>query len=203
MTTENVQDPASKEQSEPTIEDLKARLEALEGMKGKAVDESKAERDKRKALEVELQAYQEAERKRAEDEARKAGEWDKLKQQAEAKEKALQAKVDAMQRDLVLKDALGAVPILPALKAAAEARIRPLIELESDGKAVIEGKAVSDWMKDWAGTDEGRAFIANGSSGGGAKGGGSTGGSTIKRAEFDKLPPSQRAEVARTATIID
>lgn len=199
MTTD-VQDPVSNEQTtEPTIDDLKARLEALEGMKGKAVDESKAERDKRKALEARVQQFEEAERKRAEDEARKAGEWDKLKQQTEAEKSALKTKVETMQRDLVLKDALGTLPILPALKAAAEARIKPLIELDSDGNATISGQPVSDWMKEWSTSDEGKAFVSNGSSGGGANGGSgnSNGGQTKKPSEMTATEEAAYLNAAR------
>lgn len=67
---------------------------------------------------------------------------------------------------------LDAINILPALKPAAMALLKSQAKLE-EGQALIEGKPLADFIKEWANTDAGKAFVrAPDNSGGGAQGGG-------------------------------
>lgn len=152
------------------LAELQAQLDALKGMKASAVDESKAEREKRKAAEAELAKYKEAEKKAEEEAAKARGEHEKLLAERAKEADQLKAELEAERRETALKDAVGSVDIAPEVKTFVEAKFRDQIKIE-DGKAVIEGKPVKEFLKEWSETDEGKYFIRNDASGGGAAGG--------------------------------
>jgi hypothetical protein len=162
--------PGGGDDNAKLLADLQAQIDALKGMKGAAVDESKAEREKRKAAEAELAKYKEAERLAEEEAAKARGEHEKLLA-AKAKEAdELKARLATQTRETALKDAVGSIDLAPEVKGFVEAKFRDQVKIE-DGVAVIDGKPVSEFMKGWSETDEGKYFIRNDASGGGASGG--------------------------------
>jgi len=75
------------------------------------------------------------------------------------------------------------------IKAEGEARV-----------AMIGDKALADAIKEWAGSDAGKKFVAApDNSGGGAQGGGgtATGGKTMTRQQFDALDPVGKVAFAK------
>ena len=88
----------------------------------------------------------------------------------------------------------------PAYQKAAKAMLAGQVVLTADGEnriAKVGDKLLADFVKTWATSDEGKAFVdAPGNSGGGAQGGG-TGGAdqkTIARAAFEALDGAKRME---------
>jgi hypothetical protein len=67
-------------------------------------------------------------------------------------------------------------------------------------KAVIGDKELSEFVSDWATTDEGKHFISAPSNGGGGASGGAGGGSNAKvwtREKFDAASHYERSEFAK------
>lgn len=190
MSDDNNAAPAADDKSQLSLDQLQARIDALEGMKGKAVDESKAEREKRQALEARLAKYEEDEKLRSEEAAKKAGEWDKLKQQSEAEKAELKAKLDATLKANALKDGLAAINLVPSTREFVESRFGGQVTIEGDS-ALIDGKSPAEFFKAWAETDAAKPFIQNGSSGGGAGGGSGSGASKAKK--LSEMTPTEEA----------
>ncbi|HPE48709.1 MAG TPA: hypothetical protein PLR76_09935 [Hyphomonas sp.] len=131
----------------------------------------------------------EAERKTAaaaaeEEAARKAKDWDKIEdgyktKLSEKDGEALLWRSRYEERVIGddLRDALDAVKVKPEMRkiVAAFLQNENAIEIGEDGKTSIDGKPLADFVKTWAATDEGKAFIINGSSGGDANGSGKGG----------------------------
>ena len=88
----------------------------------------------------------------------------------------------------------------PALLKAATTMLRNGAQVVADGEnrvAKVGDKPLSDFVKEWAATDEGKHFIsAAGNSGGGAppSGGGSGQSKTMTRAQFDGLAPADKVK---------
>ncbi len=194
--------------NEPSLEDLQKRLDALEGMKDKAVNESKSEREKRKAMEAKISEYEAEKKEREEAEAKKRGEFEKLAETAKAEKDALAKKLESKTKAAGLKDGLAAVNIAPQFRKAVESMFRDQVSLEGED-AKIDGKDPAEFFKAWANSDEGKAFTISGSSGGGA-GGGSGGGSDDVMAEYKtasgqpnltKLGALKRSDPAKYKTL--
>lgn len=190
MSDDKTTPPAGDDKTQPSLDQLQARIDALEGMKGKAVDESKAEREKRQAIEAKLASYEEAEEKRREDAAKKAGEWDKLKAEADAKNKELQTKLERTLKANALKDGLAAINLVPSTREFVESRFGGQVTIEGD-TALIDGKSPAEFFKAWAETDAAKPFIQNGSSGGGAGGGSGSGNAKTKK--LSEMTPTEEA----------
>lgn len=150
--------------------------------------DAKKDRDALKAIREELDA-QKREREAAEqDAAHKSGDVEKVKSQLEAKHavevKSLTAraeKAEAQVRKLVVEGNLSAsldeVRVKPELKRAVTAMLlREGIELEEDEEnnpvPMKGGLPLAQAIKLWAESEEGKAFVLDGNSGGGAQGGG-------------------------------
>lgn len=78
----------------------------------------------------------------------------------------------------------------PAYLKAAQAVLRSGVQVVEDGEtrtAKVGDKALSDYVKEWAASDEGKRFVtAPNNGGGGATGGaGKAGGKTMSRADYD------------------
>lgn len=149
-------------------DELLGEVRKLKAERGEA-DEVKAELDRLK-----------------EEKARKEGDFTTLEQRlkdthaAELAKRDQQltdqtAKINKLLIDNGLADALDAVNISPALKKAVTAMLREQVtvtELDGNLAAVVDNKPLNDFVKEWAGTDEGSAFVsAPESKGGGAPGG--------------------------------
>ena len=87
------------------------------------------------------------------------------------------------------------------MRGLVEFRVQRLdVVLTADGEnriAKVGDKPLAEFVKAWAVSDEGKAFVdAPGNSGGGAHGGGSGGGEvkTMARAAFDALAESKRMD---------
>lgn len=154
------------------LKELQDQIDALRGMKSTALDETKAEREKRKAAEAELAKYRDAEKKREEEEAKARGEHEKLLAEKAKEADTLKAQLTQQTRETALKDAVGSIDIAPEVKAFVEAKFRDQITVDASGDATIEGKPVGEYLKGWSETPEGKYFIRNDQSGGGAPGGG-------------------------------
>lgn len=115
--------------------------------------------------------------------ARKAGDFEKLEKSMTEKHLAetsklteqLNSKTTALEKLLIdngLSTALESVNVTnPAFKEAATALLRDKVKLVDD-KAMVDSKPLADFVKEWAGTDKGSAFVsAPENKGSGASGG--------------------------------
>ena len=103
-----------------------------------------------------------------------------------------------------LREALAAQGVTNAVhQKAAMAMLAGGVEIATDGDnrvAKVGDKALADFVKEWAGGEEGKHFVAApGNSGGGAPGGrpGASADKTISRAAFDGLGQAERATFAK------
>lgn len=144
-----------------------------------------------KAAKAKLRDYDAAEairkadaEKAADAEARKKGEFEKI--ETSYQEKVAKAESDAngwkyrFEQRVIgdeLRDALDKEGVRPEFRKAVTLMMQTDAEFEIDdtGKVTVGGKSVADFVKVWAVTPDGKAYIANGSSGGGAPGGGKGG----------------------------
>lgn len=160
---------AAKEAAEQAAEEAKAKAEA---------EKNKAATTAAKAA-GDLQALEKAlTDKHAAELAAKDAEIAKLKTSTTA----LEAARDKMVLDGDLSKALDEAGVKAEFKPAVLAMIRTQnkseVTIDADGNFVakIGDKKVPDFVKDFAASDAGKAFVANGHTGGGAAGGGGTGG---------------------------
>lgn len=154
------------------VKKLTAKVDEILGEKKKLAEKVRAY----EAAEAERKAE---EAKREEDEARKKGEWDKIENgyktklsEAESEAYLWKGKYFDRELDLGLTEALNEANVKPELRKAAMALLRNSADIDEDGKITLGEKPLADAMKDWVKSDEGKAFIANGASGGGANGSG-------------------------------
>jgi hypothetical protein len=144
----------------------------------KAQDEAKNLRTRLKELEAkqaDIDAKAEADEK-AKAEAEK--DWKKLeakltKERDDAKAETQQAvkKYNDKVVEVELGQELTAAGVTnPAFHKAALTLVRTSneIEISDDGKMSVNGNPLNDFVKSWAGSDEGKSFIQNGNGGGGA-----------------------------------
>jgi len=117
--------------------------------------------------------------KREEEEARKAGDFEKLlkaeatkREEQEGNALLWKSKYQERELDMGLTQQLTAAGVKPELMKAAMALLRNDADLSDDGQISLGGKALPDAIKDWASSDEGKAFVANGNAGSGAEGSG-------------------------------
>ncbi len=180
--------------------------------------DSKADRDRIKDLEAKFTELTEAKEAAEAEAAAKSGDVEAVKAQLAAKhakdlEKANQRaeKAEAQVQRLVVENGLDAaldgVNVAPALKKAAKAMLRDVVELkEEDGQpvALMNGAPLAEALKTWAASDEGKAFVLDGNSGGGAPGGGGGGnvnpwkaGAGFNLTEQDRIAKSDPALASR------
>jgi hypothetical protein len=140
----------------------------------------------KKKLTARLREYEaaEAERKaeiakREEEEARKKGEWEKVEkgwqeklQAIEGDAKSWRSKYFDRELDLGMARAVDEVSVKPEFKKAVSVLLRQQAEIDEDGSITIEGKPIAEYVRAWAKTDEGKAFVISGAVGSGANGGG-------------------------------
>jgi seryl-tRNA synthetase len=109
-----------------------------------------------------------------------------------------------------LNDAINSIGIKPEFNRAVKALFSNQAQVIAgqDGRSVkIGDKSVSDFLKEWADSDEGKSFRAAPlNQGGGSTGGtGGTGGKkTITKSDFRSLDPQQKVDFAKSGgEIID
>lgn len=171
--------------------------------------DAKADRDALAAAKREKEEAEAAAEAAKAEAAAKSGDIEAVKAQLEAKHaRELKAvtdraeKAEGQVRKLVVDNgldaALDAAGVSPALKKAAKALLREGVELKDengDPVALMGGVALTDAIKAWSATDEGKHFVTLGNSGGGAPGGGS--GSAVKnpwKADQHNLTEQDRIE---------
>lgn len=172
----------SEDTKDDTRDDAGGADEALKRVLAKN-DELLAEAKAAKARVREFEAA-EAERKaeiakREEEEAIKAGNFEKLlaaeKQRVSEKEGEgllWKSKYFDREMNLGLTSALDEINVKPELRKAALALLKTTANIDDDGRITLGEKPLADAISAWSKSDEGKAFIANGSTGGGANGGG-------------------------------
>lgn len=161
--------------------------------------ETKAERDKRRELEARLADFEQKEAIKAEEDALKRGEFDKVKADYEKRLADFQGKYETRVISESLTGALKEINVAAPFFDAAKALFKDKgLSLDKDENVLIGNMPLSEAIKEWANSDSGKAFIAAPlSTGGGATGGGAAQSKTIKRSAFDALSQGERAQVAK------
>lgn len=121
---------------------------------------------------------------------------------AEKADAALKAEAGFTHRLLVengLREQLVANGVTsPVHQKYAMAELAKLVQISADGDtrvAKVGDKALADFVKEWAGSEEGKHFVAApANNGGGAPGGrpGTGNGKQVTRSEFDGMDPASR-----------
>lgn len=126
--------------------------------------------------------------------------------QAEQAQKALETEAGFVSRLLVdngLTDALLKAGVKPELSKAVKALLAGQVTLKTEGSeriAILNDKPLSEAVKEWASSDEGKHFVAApANQGGGANGGASGGGETktMTRTAFEALDPVKKVEFSK------
>ena len=107
----------------------------------------------------------------------------------------------AMDIDSKLSAALSECKVRPELIKAAKAMFSGMAKSEVKDnvrQVTMDGKAVSDYVKEWAATDEGKHFVAAPANAGGGAPGGAGGDekSSVTRAQFDGMSHVERSTFA-------
>lgn len=180
----------------------KALADAHERLK----KDAKADRDALKALQDQVSDLTTAKDEAESAAAAKAGDIEAVKAQLEAKHsRELKAATDRADKaeghvrklvvDNGLDAALDAANVSPALKKAAKALLRDGVELKDENGepiALMGGVSLSDGIKTWATSEEGKHFVLDGNSGGGAPGGNNGGAKPLS-----ELGDAERLKLAR------
>jgi small-conductance mechanosensitive channel len=174
-----------------TLEELQAKVAELtdtlkaqeEANKGLKADLTKAKNELRKGQEIDPSEFASLQRENEElkgklttldkDFKKVAGERDTLAKTLETESKITLE----MQRDSDLTNGLSAINVTnPINLKAAKALLAAQVAVVTDGDKRISKvgeKSVTDYLKEWATTDEGKHFVsAQANNGGGAQGGG-------------------------------
>lgn len=108
-----------------------------------------------------------------------------------------------MQKDRDLMEALTAINVTNPINAkAAKAILAAQVQVVTEGDkrvSKVGDKLLTDYMKDWSATDEGKHFITAASNSGGGSQGGSkdTTSKTMTRAQFDAETPAAKMEFSK------
>jgi hypothetical protein len=107
-----------------------------------------------------------------------------------------------------LNDALIKAGVKPEMTKAVKALIAPQVKIKAEGdnrSPVIGEKSLSDFVTEWASSDEGKHFVAAPlNQGGGANGGGNGKGNVkqMTRAAFDAQDPVQKSEFIKAGGVV-
>lgn len=190
---------------------LKDKTAELLGSLKKLKEDMKASQDRLDEIQREKEEAEEAA-------ASKKGDVEKIKETLTAKhQKEIEklnteltdksGKLHKLVVDQGLTDALVKAGIAPQYMDAARALIKSTTKAEiseKDGNAIaqIDGKELTEFVTSWAQGDSGKHFVAAGNNGGGGSNG-SNGGSkgagakTMKRSEFEALPPADKVTFSK------
>lgn len=200
-------DKAIKDAVEEATKGLKDNLTA-------ALDEAKdAKRKLRAASEIKPEDLTAAEERADKAEAALKDAQKIAKDATNAKEKAegaLKGEQTFTHKLLVengLREQLVAAGVThPAHQKGAIAMLASQVQVATDGEnrvAKVGDKALADYVKEWAGTDEGKAFVSAPNNGGGGAGGSKTTTSTAKtmtRSAFSALSQQEQGELGAQMT---
>jgi regulator of replication initiation timing len=183
-----VEDTLGKKRDEllDEVKELKANLRKASGVKPEDLAALETENDQ---LKVKLAAAE-----------RTAKDAATAKDKAEAALKTEQGFTHRLVVENGLREQLVAAGVThPAHQKAAIAMLASNVQVAAEGDnrvAKVGDKVLADFVKEWAGTDEGKAFItAPNNSGGGAGGSNnrSSSGKTMARSAFNALPQGEQA----------
>jgi hypothetical protein len=190
---------AIKKAVDDAVGPLVAKRDELLGEVKKLRKDSGIKPEDMERLEAELEQHKERATK-AESEAKK------FKTDAEKAAKALEAEATFNQRLLVdngLTDALTKAGVTnPAFLKAVKSTLASQMQVVTEGDqrvAKAGDKALADFVKEWATSDEGKHFVAApANSGGGSQGGNQQSASkTITRSEWEARPHAERSTMAK------
>lgn len=165
-------------------------------------------KDDMKVLKDQIDEINAAKQKAEEEAAAKKGDVDTIRQNYEKKLKALEddkialnGKLNSILIDGGLTDALAKANVSPVHMDLVKAYIKTshkaeVIEKDGAPVAMIGDKPVSDFVKDWSQSDQGKHYVAAPNNGGGgangSEGEGKAGAKTLPRADFNKLSPADQ-----------
>lgn len=154
-----------------TIEELQAQvaaltsqLEAETGKKDRILDEKKSEQAGRRELEEKLKVFEDAKKAADEQAAINKGEFDKVMATRDRELADAKDALGSLVKGSALQDGLATLEIAPGMRRGVEALHADKVQIV-EGKAVIDGKDPADYFKEWAATDEGKAYIVADNSG--------------------------------------
>jgi hypothetical protein len=198
-------------------EALEGKVEELSNKYSGAMDDlKKAQRELRAAKDITPEAHQ-AEIDRADKAEAALAEVNKqvkaLTTERDKAVKDLQTE-QAHTSKLLISDGLKSALIANGVKDedfidTLTAKFATGASIKVDGEnriAMLGDKGLADAIKEWAGSDAGKKFVAapQNSGGGAAGGGGASGGKTILRSQFDALSPAeQMATIKGGAKVVD
>jgi hypothetical protein len=197
-----------------------AKYQGLAAAHERLKKDSAADRAALKALndwKAEIEAKQ-AEAEEAK--AREAGDFDTVKKQLEdryskevtKRDEAIgkyRTQVEKLVIDAGLSQAIAAAGVGPEFQPAVSALLRQGVEIKDDDEgnpvAYRGGVPLAEYVKLWAESEQGKAFVRINNSGGDAKGGQgrASGAKTITRADFMKLGPAEQMKASRELQIVD
>ena len=148
-------------------------------------------------LEEARKLLKEAEDKKLSDEQNWTELEGRLRNEMNEAKAALESKNEALTGSIIERDlmaALVAEKVAPVYIEAAKALMKSMVSLE-DGKAVADGKPLNEFIKEWAQTDTGKAFVsAPDNRGGGAPG---NNGNRPTTKKFDEMTDVERITLSR------
>jgi len=218
MTTEELKKALESDEGKKLLSSIVE--DATKGLKDKndeLLGKLKDKDEDKKNLESRLDALESDKQKAEDDAATKSGDVEKIKANLEERHTRQMAEKDAEIEKLNgqlhthvvgegLTQALSKANVASNYMDAAKALIKSQYEGEigdNDGKpfAKFDGKAVDEFVTDWAQSDAGKHFVtAGGNSGGssnGASGKGKAGtGKTMTRESFDALSPAEKSKAS-------
>ena len=187
-------------------EGLKAKNAELLGKLKKATKDAAIDPAEYQAVQAELEQTQ-AKLAEAQKIAKTAAK------EAESAKKALEGEAGFVSKLLVdngLNDALLKAGVKPEMTKAVKALLSGQVSIKIDGDkrdAVIGDKSLSDFVSEWAKSDEGKHFVAApANQGGGAPGGAGKGGNvkSLTRTAFDGLDVAAKSKfIADGGTVTD
>lgn len=173
----------------------------VEGLKNKNAEllgklkDGKATTEELEKLQSQLKEIEDAKLKDSENwtelETRLRTEMGELKGNLESQNGALTTAL--VERDLMSE--LVKAKVAPQFIEAAKAMHGSKVEY-TDGKTLVDGKPLGEFIGEWAQSDEGKHFVAapDNNGGGAPGGGGNANGKTITREQLEKMAPQEQSD---------
>ncbi|WP_404415524.1 hypothetical protein [Brevundimonas vesicularis] len=167
--------------------------EKLKANNAKLLKEAAEARKRAAEAEAKIAEREEADARAAEEQEKAKGEFAKVEGRLTAERDDWKAKYENLVGTNALTTALIEAKVDDIYKPAVTALLKEKgIKITKDGEPQIEGRSLTDYVKEWAASDAGKPFILDGNSGGGAPGGGSPG---VK--PLSELGEAERLALAR------
>lgn len=216
MSDENTPSKADIEKLQSQIAALNEQLEAEAAKTARAVDEAKAAKaEARKLKEIDPADVEKLESENEKLRAELADANKAIKVATTERDKAVKTleSEQAFTQKLLIQDGIKSALIANGVKdedfidtLSAKFATGASVKVEGDARlALIGDKPVADAIKEWAGSESGKKFVAApvNTGGGAGGGGGQGGGKTITRAEYNADPIAGAKAIKEGATIVD